>query len=156
MRSDIEKLALLFASSGYSIKSLRELLLKRHRNEREEFVYLVEFLRSRNRDLFLDAESSGYSFRSYKREPSEPVIRELESILRKDSGLTVMDAAQRLSRHIERNMLVDIPPYRPKQSFRSWLEKLIRVVPASELLHLANKVRNEVVHKADSDWSLKG
>lgn len=40
-------------------------------------------------------------------------------------------------------------------SFVDWIDRVSRTVSQSELLHVATKLRNELVHTGTTDWPLK-
>lgn len=81
----------------------------------------------------------------------------IDQMLRDDARLSAAQAADLLAEEVRRRYGAgtSIPPY-TRNSFIDWLDRLLKVVPSSELMHLAARLRNNIVHSpSDQAWHLK-
>ena len=87
--------------------------------------------------------------------PTETIAKILQLLIN-DARLSKNQAAQILIKEIKKRLpRTEIPILNSKRGFSSWVEKLVKIVPESELLHLATIIRNEYVHVGSSDWKLR-
>lgn len=86
--------------------------------------------------------------------PSSTLDRIVE-ILTQEAGLPAAHAAELLSMRLsEKFPTTQIPPFRTKDGLRKWLNQLAKIRSTSEILHLATRIRNEVVHRPTLQWSI--
>lgn len=79
----------------------------------------------------------------------------IERLLIQDTGLPRALAVERFSSVLQSHFPEVVIPPESRKGFRSWIRRLTTIVPEKELLHLATRVRNQLVHEAPSDWRLK-
>ena len=86
-----------------------------------------------------------------------PMIKSVERLLLQEAGLSKSTATRALISEL-RNVPTEYGYLSSpaKVSFRSWLARIGEDVSDSRVLHVASRIRNEVVHgsKSVSDWPL--
>ena len=105
------------------------------------------------------ATASRPSNRTTKADICSNTTEEIAFVLRKESRLTVRQAAERLAAELEReNAEVDavgeIPAY-SKESFQAYIAKLLKHTSPQMLLHLAHRIRDSIVERQTSAWPLR-
>lgn len=86
---------------------------------------------------------------------------EVALILRTESHLTARDAAERLATELKKEICLrtnaappDIPKY-SKESFHTYVGKLLKLTSPQMLLHLAHRIRDSVIGRPSSAWPLR-
>ena len=85
------------------------------------------------------------------------VISNIEQLLLEAAGMSKAEASKvlysELVRELGREYYLPTPN---KIAFRLWMARLLDQVPAGEVMHIASRIRNEVVHgrRSMSDWPL--
>jgi hypothetical protein len=89
--------------------------------------------------------------------PPSGLGEKVSQLVRDEAGLGAEEAASELSLRLARahKTKADLVPPLSRKSFVSWVDRLASVFPASEILHVATKIRNERVHSGALDWSLR-
>ena len=157
----------LLAGSALSPKQIRDLCEWFNSHPASEVIELVVSLR--NQDVRGgpgdDGAVEGGTDQVRAGHPSRDneVKREVVRLLRSEAGLSARLAVTLLNEEVRKELMsrsnldsaaeVRIPAYR-KESFHAFLTKLLRVVPPRLLLHLAHRIRNQVVQEGTSAWPL--
>ena len=152
----MNKIVLLLAGSGLSSKEidryLREIV---NMSDHELFSLIQELRGAPYMALPVHAEPD---FRPAKQSKNDRIIAEqISQMLRIDAGLTVNQAGVLLLDALKRSLPLSVSSTLPslnKESFQSWVQRLAAVVPASDLLHEAAKIRNKFALNTRSDWPL--
>ena len=98
----------------------------------------------------------GESGQSNASKQGAEIADKVEDLLLGDARLTKSQAIELMTRELGEYAPTASPlPYSGKMSFRAWIERLQVSTPPSVLLHIANKIRNELVHLPKSDWPLR-
>jgi hypothetical protein len=156
MKDSLPRILLALAGADAGRSDLQEFLRWIDRNGVDRAVEIVHSLRlsadSMNREsargLFNDEliESTNHS--------SEKQLATRIEKLMLGSGLTKSAAVKATVELLkERGYPPRALPDSNKLAFRAWLERLLRHVPADELLKIASIIRNYSVH--DIDWPLR-
>jgi len=83
-------------------------------------------------------------------------VKRVEMLLKNELGLSTGVAAELLLSELKGGV-GDLPrdsAPRPKESFTRWLTRISRTVSPSQLLHVATRIRNGVLHGV-GDWPLR-
>lgn len=157
----------LLAGSGLSANEIRDLCRWLATDAVDDVVGSV--LELRKRELFVTAsgehvsDTSGEGARrAYKRKIGNDVADEIALILRKEANLSARAAAECLAHELETELRAsspgtpDIPniPVYSKESFRTYLSKLLRLTSPRMLLHLAHRIRDRVAPRPAMAWPL--
>ena len=157
----------LLAGSALSPKQIRDLCEWFKNHPANEIIELVVSLR--NQDLLADpgddsaVEGGAEQVRSAYPGRDNEVKREVIRLLRSEARLSARLAVTLLREEVGKELIsrsnleaggeVRVPAY-GKESFDAFLTKLLRVVPPRLLLHLAYRIRNQLVHEGTSAWPL--
>jgi hypothetical protein len=161
----IKKLCLLIASSGLTENQLREAydwidingsraletVVSEIRSAAEKAVLMQSIEDDNNK---INRRNLNTSYKSkLKNTPSLQII----NLLRGDAGLSSSQASERIVEALQESSKYNniILPTYSKQGLRRWLEQLSNYVPYSDILHIAMKIRNKLLHVPESDWPLK-
>lgn len=152
----LHNIALALAATGLSAKQLESALKELQRDGYFSLLQIVTEMQKADRtNSREDQVRVKPPSRSQPRE-SEAVIL-IEKMLREEAGLSAADAVRLLTEEATLRYRKDtpaLPPY-SRNSLRDWLERLLRVLPSSEVLHLASRIRNERSHGVGaSTWKL--
>ncbi len=155
--SSIEKIALALAATGLSARDIESELERSGRDGFQSLIANVLELRRVATSRELEETSMPHRpIRSLRGGTDAAVM--IDRMLRQEAGLSAAAAAKLLADEMNRRSRGDtlnIPPY-TKSSFVDWVDRLLRAAPASEVLHLAARIRNEKVHSGDgSPWELR-
>jgi hypothetical protein len=85
--------------------------------------------------------------------PSETETK-ITKILLEEAGLPKNLAIALMTEELQKRCPFEVP-HESRKGFSSWLRRLVTIVPESELLHIAMRIRNEYVHEQRYDWQLK-
>lgn len=155
MNESAYSLILLLAASKLTRRELAEAIRDLHQNPPDELLIRVEEVRRANRRFVREQSWMGPRYRPEDR-PTDAIGR-VEHLLRREANLTVAQAASALITAMERDLGTGselfVPPKR--ESFRKWLKRMTRIVSVSQLLHYATQIRNDAVHRGESDWPLR-
>ncbi|EKN3579919.1 hypothetical protein FG427_000423 [Yersinia enterocolitica] len=135
----------------------------------DEIIKLFNSLKSKTSSEFLDdvkladviVRKSFYKEKSNLRSVyvsesrSSNLAWKINDILIIKSNFSKKDASKLLIENlVRRHPDMKIPSY-SKISFASWINKISKEIPESELLHAAHTVRNEHFKSTVIDWNLK-
>jgi hypothetical protein len=158
MTSDANRLTILLAASGLNDRTLRAGLKEFELEGIEPVIRRIQQLRRKQLEttppLRYEEELSDTSESDQQR---EYLARQVTRLLQEEAHLNASDAAARLVESLaSRYGGSELPAFRPKEGLISWLKKLAKQVPPSELLHHATKIRSTIVHGSGSTaWPLR-
>lgn len=159
----------LLAGSSLSAKEVREVCAWLANGSPNDIIALVMQLRRQDLGVSLTAEGAEEEADSDASGPSPLVKRsgvgqdateEVARILRTESHLSAREAAERLAMELKKELRhqskapPDIPAY-SKESFRTYVRKLLKYTSPSMLLHLAHRIRDGVVGRPAPAWPLR-
>lgn len=167
----IQRLLLLISSWGYTSRELYDLFsaLKAYRPER--LCDIIEELRfgiTQRLEHELQENESLQSGQSEEEPHQRPrrdfallapeIVERVESLLLGEAHLSVSRAATRLQRSLSADKRFGVRALHSRRpaAFRDWLIELVDKAGPSEVLHHATRIRNEFVHRSESDWPLRG
>jgi hypothetical protein len=159
-RRALARICVLLAGSGLGYAELFEALRELRYIPEDELVDLIREIRTRSEGM----TSSSATRRMNTSVPGTNRKTDLQAFLANIEGLLKGDA--RLGSSAAIDMLVSeinehgersrpLPKPKSKETFRQWLSRVAEVIPPSDLLHFATRVRNSVVHDAPRDWPLR-
>lgn len=87
----------------------------------------------------------------------QEIVSKVEQLLLVEAGLSKSAAASLMSQEFLKEERRQSVPESQRVAFGTWLKRLIDQTSPSETLHVATKLRNELLHNVGSrpDWSLK-
>lgn len=159
MKADAEQLAILLAASGLSDRAIYESLREVESFGANAFVKRVQTARRSllgrsHKDLFAEGAADELKAEAQFDQLSNQIIRQLQI----EAQLTSTQVAERILSSLAEMKgeltVSGLPRLRKKEGLRTWLRRLTKYVPPSELLHHAAKIRNAVVHQP-FDWPLR-
>lgn len=160
MQSRLARICLFLASSDLRPSEIKSLGRWIERNGGESFAGLIEHLR---REAEIDGLSVRYSSRvepvrrSANTSHSSDIAERIETLLVNEAGLSKSVAAEILREEAQRLVGSNVElPSSQKVAFSLWIERLASIIPESQLLHLAARIRNKLAHPYKQDWPLKG
>lgn len=80
----------------------------------------------------------------------------VERLLKHEAGLSAGAASDMLSEMLVAAGLIhrdEIPPL-SRKALRIWVDRILRRVPAKDILRFATLIRNQYVHDVNTDWTL--
>lgn len=170
MKNCTKRWLYLLAGSALSTKEIKEMCAWLSEDTPDDIVALVMQLRRQELEALPTAEEEVSieepipSARTTKRGVDSDTAAEIASILRTESHLTVREAAERLAKELEEEMLrfgyleggvvPNIPSY-TRESFHSYVCRLLKHTSPQTLLHLAHRIRDSVVERRTSAWPLR-
>ena len=166
MKNGTKRWLYLLAGSALSAKEIKDLCAWLANDEPDDIVAAV--MRLRRQELTLptatefeaDATAPNASNRTGSHDVRSAVAAEIASILRSECRLTAREAAERLAAELAKEMglgsvaVADVPVY-SKESFRTYVAKLLEHASPQMLLHLAHRIRDGVVKRRASAWPLR-
>lgn len=161
MNKLISRFCLLLAGSDLSESEIARLFNELRNRGLTQIMEEVSYLRSvaDKRSLNRAENEELFSSPTVSADHSSAAGR-IVALLRDEAHMSTREAVEELSLallekfpDLRKN---DALPQLSKKSFDVWLEKLARIVPPRELLHLATVIRNRRVHQVSKDWTLKG
>lgn len=167
MRNNTKRWLYLLAGSALSANEIRDLCSWLATDVADDIVGSVLELRKRELSVTASGEhvsvTSGEGARRvYKGKVGNDVADEIALVLRKEASLSARAAAECLAHELETELrasspttsdIPDIPVY-SKESFRTYLSKLLRLTSARMLLHLAHRIRDRVAPRPAMAWPL--
>lgn len=150
---------LLLAASGLHESDLRSFLLEvENDGARLAFGKISRIRDAAEEDtVSRSASAQRSSHDSQRLREYSNTIQKIIGLLIEQSGLSKTEAARELRSELMRVGMaeVDIPAYR-KVAFDLWLARLLDQLSESTVLHVASKVRNDLVHggRTRSNWPL--
>lgn len=166
MQRDLQPLIQLLVASRLSDREILAALSALRRVKEPTLLRLIEALRTATAqalksDDFATTDVEGPIPSSSKMDYLSPdvIVREVETVLCKEAGLTISQALKELKNQISMDRPLPIGLRRtPKQLtrafFRHWLSGLVELLSPSVVLHYATSIRNRHVHSVPSDWPL--
>lgn len=158
MRRDHSKFVLELAASNKKLSEINDFLTSVEQDGAQHFVNLIDSLRTLSATDFRPIYGmKGPSGRDAQRlSAHKATIDKIERLLIKEAGLPKTQAAQFLYHELSISRPEQSLPSPKKIAFRLWLSRLLDDAPQSEVMHVASKVRNKVVHGSRnvSDWPL--
>ena len=166
MKNGTKRWLYLLAGSALSAKEIKDLCAWLANDAPDDIVASV--MRLRRQELTLstaveseaDATSPNVSNRTRRHDARSAAAAEIASILRTECRLTVREAAERLAAELAKEMrrgsvaVADVPVY-SKESFRTYVAKLLEHASPQMLLHLAYRIRDGVVKRRAPAWPLR-
>lgn len=165
MKNCTKRWLYLLAGSALSAREVREVCAWLANGSPDEIATLVMQLRRQELGVLLVAEEAGVA----TSKPSPPAktsgvnqdaAAEIARILRTESHLSARQAAERLALELKKelclqsNVTPDIPAY-SKESFRTYVGKLLKHTSPQMLLHLAHRIRDTVIDRPAPAWPLR-
>lgn len=154
MSESYTRICFLLASAGFRERELVDFVLALRENDTERFVEDIlskrSLMLSDNRESHAEGQQRQKQFRSVE----DTLTLKVTQLLVDEAKMTKFEASEALRMELMKKGAV-APPSLGKRSFADWLGLLSRTLPASEILHLATRIRNQYVHTGDTDWSLK-
>jgi len=147
-------LALLLAGTGWTDKKMRAVLRWVERNGAEPVIDLVMMLRVSVRTVSLESDDEYFESASAEHESA---IEQVLHLLRNEAALAAAEAGTLLEDQLRRDqgLAHGLPKFNAKKGLKTWLKRVAKLVPPSELLHHATVVRNQAVHSPTTDWPLR-
>ena len=152
MKRSFDQLVGMLAASGLSERAMYEALQELMRIGPGHAVDRIMVVRSIIPHLMTEGGR-----RAPVEGPSVPpsTLDRIVEMLTREANLPAADAAELLSiRLSEKFPATKIPTFRPKDGLRKWLNQLAKTRSTSEIMHLATRIRNEVVHRPTLQWSI--
>jgi hypothetical protein len=80
----------------------------------------------------------------------------VDRLLKQEAALSTSVAVNKLTSALinSDNLTNSMIPPLSRKSFKDWVIRLSHLVPEKEILRWATVIRNEIVHRPNSDWSL--
>lgn len=170
MKNCTKRWLYLLAGSALSAKEIREMCAWLSEDTPDDVVAIVMQLRHQELETLPTAEDEKSfeaqipSDRITKRDMGNDTTAEIAFILRTESHLTAREAAIRLAKELEEEMLrfadlqkgvvPKIPSY-SRESFNVYVGRLLKHTSPQMLLHLAHRIRDSVVGRRASAWPLR-
>ncbi|MBA1378225.1 hypothetical protein [Pseudomonas brassicacearum] len=156
MNSDIKRLFMLLAAAGFDRYGAEDIIQTIKNSDTKKM--LSEFDRA-NKALTGETKEKVFIKKNqdeYYKDHS--VAEKIQKLLITESSLTVKQgfiAFEHMLREAYPNRTVPTP--NPKNGFTAWIRMLSRDFSDSELLHVASRLRNQIVHGLNDkdDWTLK-
>ena len=166
MKNGTKRWLYLLAGSALSAKEIKDLCAWLANGAPDDVVASV--MRLRRQELTLptaaeseaDATAPNASSRTRRHDVRSAAAAEIASILRTECRLTAREAAERLAAELAKEMrrgsvaVADVPVY-SKESFRTYVAKLLEHASPQMLLHLAHRIRDGAVKRRASAWPLR-
>lgn len=159
MTNQLTRLTLALAAMNIREGELRSLHAELSRITPSELVRLVFAVRDaahRAHDFDIDNPAKTITRSSHDFKDAS-VGQRVDRLLRIEAGLSTTTAFKVMSEALTENGLLSpasIPPL-SRKALSVWVDRLVRLVPAKEVLRIATIVRNQIMHAKPSDWSLK-
>ena len=166
MKNGTKRWLYLLAGSALSEKEIRDLCAWLANDAPDDIVASVMRLRRQELTLSTAAESEAdttvpsASNRTRRHDVRRDATAEIAFILRIECRLTAREAAERLAAELAKEMrlgsvaVADVPVY-SKESFRTYVAKLLQHASPQMLLHLAHRIRDGAVKRRASAWPLR-
>lgn len=165
MKNGTKRWLYLLAGSALSPKEVREVCAWLANGSPDQVVDLVMQLRRQELGTLLVGEEQPQitASRTSRQVTSDNVgqdaVTEVERILRTESRLSAREAAERLAMALEKELCLqseapEIPAY-SKESFRTYVGKLLRRTSPQMLLHLAHRIRDGAIDRPAPAWPLR-
>ena len=166
MKNGTKRWLYLLAGSALSAKEIKDMCAWLANDAPDDIVASV--MRLRRQELTLstaveseaDATSPNASNRTRRHDVRSDAAAEIAFILRTECRLTVREAAERLAAELAKEMrrgsvaVADVPVY-SKESFHTYVAKLLEHASPQMLLHLAHRIRDGAVKRRASAWPLR-
>ena len=156
--SNVEaKVMLMLAASDLSISEIRLFFKAIDRDGALEMARRVDHLRGIASLRDTGGQSAKDGADADRLREHESVISQIESLLLVGAALSKSQSSDLLySEMIKEYGNTYYIPSPNKIAFRLWIARLLDQVPPSKVMHVASKIRNELVHgrRSVSDWPL--
>lgn len=154
----MNRLILLLAGSSLSDREIAKAMREVSIMSEYELFSAIEDLRSQNlKTQSRQVYTSDIFEQSYLSDSDRLVSDQISQMLRGDTGLTTLQASEllldALRKHLPKSERDSLPALN-KESFSTWVRKLVAIVSPSIVLHEAAKIRNSMAHYSTSDWPL--
>lgn len=158
MNDDIRKLCILLAAAGFDRYRVEELIVDLSRVTPKKIMSEFDKARRYFEDgLDVDIKSSikkqGFDNRTH-----DDTTSKIVELLLKESRLTPKESFYLLEGMLRETFPNrDFPPPNSKMGIAGWIRALTKEFSDSELLHVASRLRNQIVHGIgpQNDWVLK-
>lgn len=154
----VVKLVWLLVMAGWNRREISELFETMRYvsfSEVESLFLHIKTMQNQSLELF-NAQLEGEG-RPAVGDYSSEIADKIGSLLRVEAGLTVSEAIYRMTvelRRLDKFRGADLPGF-SKQSLSSWVDRAATLFSPSELLFVATRIRNKVVHEVELDWGLR-
>jgi len=154
MKRDIDRLLLLLAASGLEEREIYDALRWVERDGVSRVMNRLMAFKRRLRMVGAE-EQSGYIPSEERRQ--QRTADQVSQLLQVEAGLSSTRAVSLMLESLSKSKIrtSELPRFRSKEGFRSWIQRVAVKVPTSELLHHATRVRNAIVHTSGTDWPLR-
>jgi hypothetical protein len=150
MNNDLRRMCMLLAAAGFQYEDLQELIYDiREANPKKIFNEFEKI----HKDLFGGAKKINPA-----PVPDSATASRLLELLVNEAGLTVGQYFVLLEKILQETFPGrKIANSNPKAGFASWIRALNKEFSDSELLHVASRLRNTIVHNQSEqdDWVLR-
>jgi hypothetical protein len=150
-----DRIALLLAASGLTdqaiLDGLKELEAEGAGASARRIREIRRIITTSGKNLIIEEYGT---FQPDVTKERETVVSKMVQLLIHEARLTPSLAAERLLQALSKDPR-ELPVFRPKEGFRTWLRRLASRVPSSELLHHASSIRNSIAHQGKLDWPLR-
>jgi hypothetical protein len=158
MKDNLSRIIFCFAALDLSEDELRELVKDLRTIHWEEIKLRVSLIRQYilHYQVIEDFHPSRKK-RSKIQSHDSSVGERVEQLLKVEANLTTAQAVEKLASRLSEMGMIDqqdMPPL-SRKSLRGWINRLLKKVPAKDILRCATILRNEYVHSPISDWKLK-
>ena len=164
MKNCTKRWLYLLAGSALSAKEVKEVCAWLASGSPDEIVALVMQLRRQELSTPLVVEGADVAAseptRSAGKSLKQDTVAEISRVLRTDSRLSAREAAERLAVELEKELRLqsrsapDIPRY-SKESFDTYVGKLLNRTSPQILLHLAHRIRDSAIGRPVPVWPLR-
>lgn len=157
MNTLLTRFCLLLAGTNYTQSELMRLFADLEKMGRQRTVEEILFLREQARGNSVADEGNLLPPPVSKDDLTSATTR-IVALLRDEAQLSTREAIAVLSSALKEKfpeLRGNVLPPQSKKSLAVWIERVSRIVPERELLHLATVLRNRRVHAVSGDWTLK-
>lgn len=158
MSEDIKKMCMLLAAAGFNARRVEELLLEidrlSHKKILSEFDSSCYILSGRAGQVEVNHQRKAVASNELRGTTADKIV----DLLVKESRLTVRQSFIFLEETLKESFPGRIvPPPNYKSGISAWIKTLSKHFSESELLHVASKLRNQIMHGLvrHDDWTLK-
>lgn len=163
MNNDIRKLCAWFVSANFSQYQVEDLLEIISRTNPKKIIIEFEKIRkvveTSSDSNFTPSKIQAASKNAFSSTfPSEDTVLRVVDLLKNEAGLSARESFDLLDRTLRDNYPNrHYPMPNPKAGITAWIRALTHDFTDSELLHIASRLRNQIVHGSEKldDWRLK-
>jgi hypothetical protein len=158
MKDNLTRLIFCFAALDLSDDELRRLVKGLRMMQWEEIKLRVILIRQDALHYQINEDKQSRKKKRSKLQSYDASVGErVEQLLKIEANLTNSQAVEKLASRLNEMGMIeqqDMPSI-SRKTLRSWVNQLLKKVPAKDILRCATILRNEYVHSPISDWKLK-